>query len=120
MKKVFLILVVLIGFGIGANAQTNASCDVKGTNKTVCGTITSYDTETGSVTIDWSNSSDVTVNVTIKIQWDFLKFDGYKSGPEKTFSFMAKKEDEGSKTFEFSGNNMGDKSRVKITRFECD
>lgn len=100
MKNFFVMLIALIGFGIGVNAQDYQSCKVSGTEKgTVQISISSYDAEEGSVTIDWSNDTDVLVNVSFKIKW-ILPTGG--TDAEKTFSFQAKREDGGSKIFYFN------------------
>jgi P pilus assembly chaperone PapD len=71
MKKILMILVAIVGFGLSGYAQT-ATCKVEGDteNSTVVATIISYDHKTGEVSIMCDNDSAKVVNVQVTVKWN--------------------------------------------------
>jgi len=111
MKKFLVILVALIGLGIGANANSK-SCKISGTqNGTVVASVSHVDYETGDVTIDWSNDSDVHVNITILITGTAA----HGGGAQTEQTFLASPNTGNSKIFRL-GQKLSTSREVKIAQ----
>ena len=66
MKKILMILVAIIGLGLNTNAQN--TCKIAGTaDGTVVASVSEWNVEKGTVTIDFPNDSEKFVNVTFTL-----------------------------------------------------